>query len=417
MQLRDEVTRDTSDEQIDWLLDRYAGLLTADERKLWWAHLQKIYNGLSVKTAAVHGESLDARTEAMVAVPSRGALPPTPDNWQMFVSADRPALLWPQPLIELCTQAWAAARDEVENSWGPMVRWAVGTGMSKSRLHQLTGMSRATIDRYLDQPNQPSRTVGRRVAGAREMSWATIMSRSHHRARARPRALLRSPVMNTDDWTAVGAIAAAAGVVVTAVMAYWTTRKAAAAAANSARTAEEVAQIERDRWHRELTPELTFRLIRVGPNTLWLSTTLDGPVGLDHLDTITLTVRDEAEVDHSPGPHLTDEQRVELQSVIWGPARFTPGVDGVAAPGRQSVIRALERGEGARRQLENSAPPSWFRDIADWVDGYWDTPLRLQASCERAGDKPWIVVAEVANPGMEYHPDGSEEMGVPEQYR
>ncbi len=42
-------------------------------------------------------------------------------------------------------------------------------------------------------------------------------------------------------------------------------------------------------------PELTFSLIRVSPNRLRLITTLDGPVGPDHLDTITLTVRDEAD--------------------------------------------------------------------------------------------------------------------------
>ncbi|MBP0454007.1 hypothetical protein J5Y04_31365 [Kitasatospora sp. RG8] len=223
--------------------------------------------------------------------------------------------------------------------------------------------------------------------------------------------------MNTDDWTALGAIAAAAGVVVTAVMAYWTTRKAAAAAADSAETAREVAQIERDRWHRELTPELTFSLTRLGSHQLRLTTTLDGPVGLDHLDTITLTVRDEAGWDHSARPHYNDEQRAELQSVIWGPARFTPGVDGVAAPGRQSVIRDLERGNVTFRQMENSSAPSWFENVADWVDGYWDANLRLQAVCKRDGDRPWIVVAEVANPGAEYVPDGSDEVETPEQYR
>ncbi|WP_033817743.1 hypothetical protein [Kitasatospora sp. MBT63] len=150
VQLRDEITRDTPNERIDWLLDRHPGLLTADERKLWWSHRQKIYNGLSVKATAVHGESLDARTEAMAAVPPRGALPPTPNSWAVPGSGPI-TQLWTRPLMELCAQAWAAARDEVEDSRGPMVRWAVDGGMSKSQLHQLTGMSRATIDRYLDQ--------------------------------------------------------------------------------------------------------------------------------------------------------------------------------------------------------------------------------------------------------------------------
>ncbi|WP_157846329.1 hypothetical protein [Streptomyces anulatus] len=223
--------------------------------------------------------------------------------------------------------------------------------------------------------------------------------------------------MNTDDWTAFGAIVAAVGVAVSAVMAYWTTRKAAAAAADSADTAREVAQIERDRWHRELTPELTFSLIRVGSNRLRLTTTLAGPVGLDHLDTITLTVRDEAGRDHSARPHYDEAMRTELPSVIWGPARFSPGVDGVAAPGRQSIIRSLERGNFVHRQMDNSEPPSWFQDPGDWVDGYWEAKLRLHAVCEVEGHRPWIVVAEVANPGVEYISDGSDEMEIPEQYR
>ncbi|MGW4702979.1 hypothetical protein [Streptomyces sp. NPDC004285] len=223
--------------------------------------------------------------------------------------------------------------------------------------------------------------------------------------------------MNTDDWTAFGAIVAAVSVVVTAVMAYWTTRKAATAAADSAETAREVAKIERDRWHRELTPELTFSLIRVSPDRLRLTTTLDGPVGLDHLDTITLTVRDEAGRDHSARPHHDDAMRAELPSVIWGAARFSPGVDGVAAPGRKSVIRSLERGDFVYRQMDNTEPPSWFQDPADWVDGYWDANLRLHAVCEVEGYKPWIVVAEVENPGMEYLSEGLDEREIPEQYR
>ncbi|MER8199032.1 hypothetical protein ABTY00_34420 [Streptomyces microflavus] len=222
--------------------------------------------------------------------------------------------------------------------------------------------------------------------------------------------------MNTDDWTTLLGAAATGVGVVTAIMAYWTTRKAAAAAADSADTAREVARIERDRWHRELTPELVFSLIRVGPNRLRLATTLDGPVGLDHLDTITLTVRDEAGWNHAR-PHFDEAMRTELPSVIWGPARFSPGVDGVAAPGRESIIRGLERGNSVYRVMENSEPPSWFQNAGDWVEGYWEAKLRLHAVCEVEGYKPWIIVAEVENPGMEYISDGSGEREIPEQYR
>ena len=45
--------------------------------------------------------------------------------------------------------------------------------------------------------------------------------------------------------------------------------------------------------------------------------------------------------------------------------------------------------------MDNSEPPSWFQDLGDWVDGYWDAKLRLHAVCEVEGHKPLIVVAEV----------------------
>ncbi|WP_416980852.1 hypothetical protein [Streptomyces sp. T028] len=46
-----------------------------------------------------------------------------------------------------------------------------------------------------------------------------------------------------------------------------------------------------------------------------------------------------------------------------------------------------------------------------------EAKLRLHAVCEVEGHRPWIVVAEVANPGVEYISDGSDEMEIPEQYR
>lgn len=61
------------------------------------------------------------------------------------------------------------------------------------------------------------------------------------------------------------------------------------------------------------------------------------------------------------------------------------------------------------------------------MEGYGDAELPLHAVCEVEGHRPWIVVAEVGNPGMEYVSDGSpgmeyvsdgsDEREVPERYR
>ncbi|MGK4578434.1 hypothetical protein [Kitasatospora sp. HPMI-4] len=193
-------------------------------------------------------------------------------------------------------------------------------------------------------------------------------------------------------WTAVGAIAAAAS----AGLAWWATRKAAAAASDSAATAREVAAIERDRWHRELTPELEFTLTQRGRDHWRLTVELVGPAGLDRLDSLTLTVRDEAGVDHSPRPGGPDPQ--ELAAVIWGPLRIQPGVDGVREPGRERVLLDVERGEPIPCALEATLVPGWFQNPEDWRERNATLPLRLRAVCEREGHHPWIVLDQCAVP-------------------
>ncbi|RPE27249.1 hypothetical protein [Kitasatospora cineracea] len=199
-------------------------------------------------------------------------------------------------------------------------------------------------------------------------------------------------------WTAVGSLAALAA----AVLAWWATRNASAAAADAATTARETAQIERDRWHRELTPELNFYL-RASTYEWKLRVELAGPVGLDQLDRITLHVRDEAGVDHSGGVGLTEAQREEeLPRVIWGPLRFRPVIDQTPEPGREAVIGVLERGDNAPRLMERSVPPSWFtengQDPQHWQERFAGQKLRLKAVCERDRHQPWIVLAEVEIP-------------------
>ncbi|MFE2911390.1 hypothetical protein [Kitasatospora indigofera] len=150
VRLRGETERDTPQDEIDWMLDRYPGLLDAEERKIWWAYLPKIDAGLAMMADAIRTELIDLRAQAAAALPS--GLPTTPDSWIVPGTAGPFPTTWTPLLTKLRATSWAAARDEVEETRGPLARWAVASGMSKAQLHQLTGMSRATIDRYLAQP-------------------------------------------------------------------------------------------------------------------------------------------------------------------------------------------------------------------------------------------------------------------------
>ncbi|GLW58136.1 hypothetical protein [Kitasatospora phosalacinea] len=194
-------------------------------------------------------------------------------------------------------------------------------------------------------------------------------------------------------WAGVAALATVAAL----GLSVWATLQAKWAAQASARTAEEVARIERDRWHRELTPELDFRLVPKGADHWRLEVELTGPAGLDRLDRITLTVRDEAGVDHIPRTPGIDP--AEAAAVIWGPVRLQPVVDGVRAPGRESVLEKVERGEPVVRAIDATAAPSWYQ-LPDWRERNKDLPLRLHAVCEYGEHRPWIVVVELPVPTM-----------------
>ncbi|MFE3505330.1 hypothetical protein ACFXPX_36675 [Kitasatospora sp. NPDC059146] len=189
------------------------------------------------------------------------------------------------------------------------------------------------------------------------------------------------------EW--IAAVAAAVSVLV-AVFAW-------KAADRSAAAAERVESIERDRWHRDLTPDLDIRLVQQNMNHWLLSVDLDGPEGLDDLDSITVEILDEKGVSHLPGP--TGPTAEDLAQVIWGPLRLRPGVDGVAAPGRTTTVEGLGLGHRAVRALELSLRPAWDKDpINSWARRYLDHPLRLRIVCHKDGHKPWTLIREVPVP-------------------
>jgi hypothetical protein len=104
--------------------------------------------------------------------------------------------------------------------------------------------------------------------------------------------------------------------------------KSASAAETSAKAAENTVKLEVQRRHGELQPH--FKLgwgPQPGTGFLRLNVFLRGPVQLEHLDGLTLTVRDDKPgrqepTDLSRASGITPEQLAEQ---VWGPYRLVPG--------------------------------------------------------------------------------------------
>ncbi|MFB7589391.1 hypothetical protein [Streptomyces sp. NPDC056169] len=194
------------------------------------------------------------------------------------------------------------------------------------------------------------------------------------------------------DWLAADdANVLVAGGALMAALASW------AATSRASDTAEAVASIERERWHRELTPELAVSIVRPAPGErAWFRAKLTGPVGLDRLDAVVVTVRDD-EVDRTPrtAPPPTAE---DVAQHIWGPLRFTPGIDDVAEPGRATPAFSLERDDLRRFDMTNTHEPPWWSDDQArerWRGEYRNQKVRLKIECRLKGHRPWFIYKEL----------------------
>lgn len=192
--------------------------------------------------------------------------------------------------------------------------------------------------------------------------------------------------MDAVGWfSALSAVAAVVAAVV-AVLA-WRAARASATAAT------DLTQLEQGRWHNELTPIFKVTAAAQPGGRARLVVALDGPPALDRLDQLTVTIRDDT-TDHSSigagGP--TDEQ---VAAQIWGPYRFTPGVDGADPTGREVAPIPLLLGDDRPFQLELSTPPMWWTaGLAAWRLGYAAAPIRLSIRCRR-NDHEWNVPLEI----------------------
>lgn len=165
------------------------------------------------------------------------------------------------------------------------------------------------------------------------------------------------------------------------------------AAHGSNRAASSLTNIERDRWHAELSPVFDVRCERKAKSDavdLWL--TLVGPVGLVGLDSVSLSIRDDRS-DRAPVTAASPSAE-EIAGTIWGPLRFRPGVDKADQLGRSVPGIAMAKLAPRRLALEPSLVPLWA-DGQHWRRQYENDPLRLQLICHKDGFKRWVVPTDV----------------------
>jgi hypothetical protein len=174
--------------------------------------------------------------------------------------------------------------------------------------------------------------------------------------------------------------------------------KSASAAETAAKATDAAVKLEVQRRHAELTPR--FRLnweLRSGTDDLRLDVLLTGPVQLERLDNLTLTVLDNdpwRRETISEGMGITPEQLAEQ---VLGPFRLRPGVavtpgsDPADAWGRAIRTNGLQVGESMPFILETTPPASWWTQTPEQWRAQNGPKLRLRLRCERDDWEPWTV--------------------------
>ncbi len=189
----------------------------------------------------------------------------------------------------------------------------------------------------------------------------------------------------------VGTLATLAGVAI--AVASWR------ATQSQSRATAALTKIEQHRRWSELTPQFTVACEPTSGEQVRLLVGLMGPVGLERLDEVTVTIRNDRP-DRTPvtaGPPTQDD----LDRQIWGPYQFVRGVDGAAEDGRSVPAKPLLLGERLEFRLAPTPQPFWVDDPADWRRRYAGQPVRLSLRCRREGWDPWTIPVEVDTPGRE----------------
>lgn len=155
--------------------------------------------------------------------------------------------------------------------------------------------------------------------------------------------------------------------------------------------ARKATTIEQKRWHADRTPELAVTCGRDQGDSVDVTVELTGPASLDRLDEVMVRVRDDIP-GRKPGmgSQLTEQQ---ISEVIWGPYRIRPGLAKTERNGRSHGPFALLKHEPYPIPMERTVAPSW--NGSRWREQYEDKPIRLEFTCVREGDDPWVLQTEV----------------------
>ncbi|MFI2649655.1 hypothetical protein [Micromonospora fulviviridis] len=200
----------------------------------------------------------------------------------------------------------------------------------------------------------------------------------------------------------LGTVTAAGIAAVAAFQSRSSAREANSSARQSSATATELAAIEKQRRHNELCPRLRVLCepLNPGSETLRMRVLLTGPPGLDRIDRLTVTIRNDnyrRGEDHQQIMDGPTEEEVKQQ--IWGPYRFSAAPAGVRPTqgGREVVYAAeLPLGEELPYQLEHTYPGRWMtgKTQSDWLRERGNL-MRLAFTAEHADYGTWYLPCEI----------------------
>lgn len=146
------------------------------------------------------------------------------------------------------------------------------------------------------------------------------------------------------------------------------------AAWQASRAAATLTAIEQHRWHADLTPRFEVHCRTTGGDRAKLQVVFVGPPGLDRLDRVTMTIRDDI---RGRAPVIVGGPAAEqIARQIWGPYQFVRGVDGVDESGRSVEPVELLLGDWRPFALKRTLPLPWSYDNSGWRQQYADQPVR-----------------------------------------
>jgi hypothetical protein len=191
----------------------------------------------------------------------------------------------------------------------------------------------------------------------------------------------------------IGAIAAVAAAV--AAFGAWN------AAAKANETSRNMAAIERDRRHSELTPKFGITcLTKATVSDLADLHLVLEEGGTDYLDEVVITILDEKDIDRWARGLPTGVSQEEAEAFVWGGWEFNTGASAQVVSNRATRGRSYSLLTGKNWEhlsLTRTRPGLWMTAMTpdQWQKQYEELPIRLRISCRRDGYEPWVLLREV----------------------